>query len=47
VVDPPRTATTIETVLATIAIIAVGAFFVAVLPIWSGRRAARAVPLGK
>jgi hypothetical protein len=47
VVDPPRTAATIETVLATIAIIAVGAFFVAVLPVWSGRRAARAVPLGK
>jgi hypothetical protein len=45
VVDPPRTATTIETVLATIAIIAVGAFFVAVLPVWSGRRAA--LPLGK
>jgi hypothetical protein len=47
VVDPPRTAATIKTVLAIIATIAVGAFFVAVLPVWSGQRVARAVPLGK
>jgi hypothetical protein len=47
VIDPPRIAATIETVLATISLVAVGAFFVAVLPVWSGGRPAAAVTLGE
>jgi hypothetical protein len=43
IVDPPRTAASIQTVLAIIALIAVGAFFAAVWPAWSGRQSRVAV----
>jgi hypothetical protein len=47
VIDPPRIAASIEAVLATISLVAVGAFFVAVLPVWSGGRRTAAATLGE
>src|ERR1700733_6619679 len=46
-VDPPRTASKIETVLAAITLIAIGGFFIAVWPVGSGKRSGQAVTVGE